>query len=339
MGRAMLIIVMGMLVALGYTFMGMSNQRQALTGQSVSKANKALAQNLSHTGIQFALKEFDEDNSWSGGKFNLEKGTVEVSINHDVTNEILEITSTANLAGASNDHTIIATYDISKNQQVVPKFQGALSSVSGSVSFSNSNPKSHYSGNEASGTCEDKPGLTVHDPNQVDDHDGDSRIEGDPAVAQSSEIKHDYLRNLIDRLVPLASSINHQSDFDNSTSDNPGIYTIDNKITISGQTKGYGILIVRNNAQLEIDADATLAGQFEFNGLVIFENETEFRAAGNATINGSIMAMSDYGQNLDITGNGEMIANYDCQAQEKYADAAVNQALNTTLYTPISMYE
>jgi len=339
MGRAMLIIVTGMLVALGYTFMGMSNQRQALTSQSVSKANKALAQNLSHTGIQFALEEFDEDNSWSGGKFNLEKGTVEVSINHDVSNEILEITSTANLNGASNDHTITATYDISKNQQVVPKFQGALSSVSGSITFSNSNPQTHYNGNDNSGTCEDKPGLTVNDPSQVDDHDDDSRIEGDPAVAHNSKIAHQDIRNLIDRLIPHSKTISHKNDFDNSTSDNPGVYSIDSKLTISGNTTGYGILIVRNNAQLEIDSDVMMAGQFEFNGLVIFENETQFKAAGNATINGSIMAMSDYGANLDIMGNGNMQANYDCQAQEKYTDVAANKVLNTTLYTPISMYE
>ena len=338
MGRALLIIVTGLLVSLGYTFMGMSSQRTNMDVQTVNSATKAMAQNLSHTGIQMAIQEYDDNSSWSSGTFTLEDGTVDVTINQ-VSTDVLEITSTAQLNGANTDHTIVATYDISENQQVVPLFQGALSSVSGSISFSNSNPKTHYNGQDASGTCSDKPGLTVHDEDHLDDHQGDSRIEGDPAVAHNTEIKHDYLRNLIDRLVPYASSINHHSDFDNSTEDNPGVYTIDNKITISGKTTGYGILIVRNNAQLEIDSDLMLAGQFEFNGLVIFENETKFKAAGKATINGSIMAMSDFGQNLDILGNGEMKANYDCQAQKKYADPAVNQVLNTTLYTPVSMYE
>ncbi|TYP95662.1 hypothetical protein LX73_0977 [Fodinibius salinus] len=342
MGRAMLIIVTGLLISLGYTFLGMSDQRSLLNSQSTNSATKSMAENVASTGIQFALHKFSEDSTWPGEEtltFNLENGTAEVDAVKSSNNDTLRITSTGKVDGASTDHTIVTTFDISKNQSLIPDYEGAVSSVGGDISFPNGNHKIHFNGNDASGQCKDKPGLTVHDPDMIDDYDqGDlENIQGDPKISHDKNIKNSDIMDLIELLAPEATTVSNKKDLANSDTDNPGIYTIENRVNLSNTT-GAGILIVRNNAEIQIDGDLKTAGQFDFKGLVIFENETEFKATGNANIEGTILSASDIGSNLQFSGNGNFNAQYNCDAK-KYADQIVDEKLDTRMFTRLSTYQ
>lgn len=339
MGRAMLIIVSGMLIALGYTYIGMSNQRSALSSHSASSAEKALGENMAFTGIQLAIHKFNEseDHSWRGPDTeNLENGKVTISVEEVDPGKIIKVISAAKINNKLQKK-IMATYDISKHQKMVPDFAGALSIAGGHVNFKNNNGKIHFNGNEQSGTCADKPGLTVYDSNMVDDFKNEDFIAGDPPVAKSDSLKQEDINDLIDALAPLATTVTNQFDWDNSTPDNPGVYSVKDYARFSGQDTGYGILIVRNDATLDIESDLDVSGQFEFNGLVIFENETNFSGTGKAKFNGSVMATSDENTTFDIQANGKFQASYNCQARD-YAETGALNTLNTTLYQPLSIY-
>lgn len=134
MGRPMLIIVMGLLVALGYTFMGMNNQRKAMTQGSVNAAEQAMAQNLAHTGIEFGINELSENPSWEEGENN----TISKSIDGGTIKYYW-----ANLPSSSNiELTVIATIDNTSKEIVAKISKGKaidISKVPGAMGVYGSN--------------------------------------------------------------------------------------------------------------------------------------------------------------------------------------------------------
>lgn len=349
MGRAMLIICAGVLVALGYTFIGSASQSESMIQRNVNTYYSTKAKNVAHTGIQIAIERYNNDatndptqkeqeftytESTEGTDLNLTLKEDVETIGKNNT-EIAKVTSKSTYNGA--EHTVISTFDISKKQQLVPIFAGALSKVGDQdVNFEKGNPKVHFNGNAPAGSgCDNKPGFTVNDQEEVDDYDDSSNIEGDPDVAVDNSIEVDDVSDLVDALEPQATTIGDGFDWATSTEQNPGVYFLEGEANYSGKDNGYGILVVRNNATLNI---LSVSGQFTFNGLVIFENGGSFKGTGNATFNGSVVSVSDSYSTFDINANGNFTAQYDCNSQ-KYANDAVFDVLNTTIYKQLSVYE
>ena len=64
MGRAMIIICSGLIIALGYTILGTNNQAQRLTNSNVGYANQMQAQNAAQIAVQVGIENINEDPGW-----------------------------------------------------------------------------------------------------------------------------------------------------------------------------------------------------------------------------------------------------------------------------------
>ena len=342
MGRAMLIIVSGLLVALGYTFMGMSTNRSMLTEQSVDRATKFMSRNLAHTGVQLAIGEFENDNSWRGPKtITLEDGQVDISIREVTPNTIIEITSEANFNQIN--HTIISTYDISQQQSLVPAFSSTLGITTDNFNFFLGG-STNISGYDDSGQCADAPGVQVTSQSGKNTVGNNSRIDGTPEdqAEINSSISYAPYATLVQRLAqqPGVQRISGNYKGNLGTRTNPGIFFIEDRTKLTGGIKeGFGVMVVRSGGELNLDGQLDIAGNFTFNGLVIFENAWKMNARGTPTINGSIVVGNTEESNIDIDINGNVQLQYDCTAKQ-YADLAVDEQLDgNRTYRQVSIYE
>ncbi len=335
MGRALVIILAGMVIAIGYTFMGISSQRESMRKRNVNTFYSAKATNLAYTGIQMAIK-IKNDTTWTNPqKIDIEDGKLKLTLQVIESDSIIQFTSHASLNGA--DETVIYTFDVSKKQPILPMFPGALSSVgNGDLNFKEGNSKVHFDGNPPDTTdCPTKPGLIVPDSTDVDNYTNNETISSvDHSEDYENPIEYEEIAKIIESLKPHATIVEDDASF----TDEPQVYFIDDRVRLAGQTEGWGILVVRNDAILDIDADLDASGQFEFHGLVIFENETNFSGTGKAIFDGAVIAATNNYSTFDIKANGNFVAQYNCEAKD-YADDAVNNALNTTIYQPLSVYE
>ena len=343
MGRAMIIIVLGLLVSTGYTFMGMSDQRSLLTQQSVNSTTKAMAQNLSHTGVQFAINNYNQDNSWRGPEtLTLEEGQVQISLK-EVSTDVIEITSDAQMDNATTQHQITATFDASEQEELVPLFNSSLGIATNNFDF-NLGGSANINGNDQTGQCEDKAGVSVIDQDSKEEVGTNSRIDGNPndeaAIDQELDFQAhaDLIKQLEDKAETKRLSGNYKGDM--GTKDNPGTFFIEDDTKLSGGiSEGYGIMVIRQDAQLDYEGDLDIRGNFTFNGLVIFENAYSMDAKGTPTINGSVVIGSTNDQHITVDISGNVQLQYDCTAHQ-YADMAAKKSLTADrIYKQLSIYE
>lgn len=362
MGRALLITLAAILVALSYTFFSMSGQGKSMTTRNVNTYSGLKAKNTAHTGIQLAIEEYNNrksDGDSTNDEFTDYTITIEQTdltltlvesnelINGDST-AVITVTSHANYNGS--EHEIEATFDISENQSLVPDFISAISVANGNVDFNMGNNSSTINGIDNTGDCQvEAPGITMPTENgvaEVESSDGYAKgnIIGNPSVKMdNTSLDFSELSDLIEILSqqPKSQHLNGGTwNNDLGTATDPGIFIVENPTKIQGNGTGYGILVIRSGGDLELEGDLDLRGTFEFNGLVIFENAYNFDSAGTPDINGSVIFGVSDGNNTPTTIDIRGTVNYqfDCDAK-KYADGAVNSTLNTTLYQLLSIYE
>jgi hypothetical protein len=339
MGRAMLIICAGLLVALSYTFFGFVTGREAISQRNINTYEAVKAKNTANTGVQIAIQKYNEDDSWRGPEtVNYEDASLTLSL-QQVNPDTIEITSNSTFSNA--DHSVISAFDISQNQQLVPDFVTALTIANGNFNFSMGGSSS-ISGNDASGQCADKAGIVVPDQAGVNEVGNQSGISGNPSGVAGIDNSTNFtdVADLIDQLSPSANHISGNYQGDLGTASNPAVTFVDNYTKLTGGIPdGHGILVVRSGGELDLEGELDLAGNLKFNGLVIFENAYQLKGRGTPTINGSVLVGSSDGSsaiNIDISGNINF--QYDCDTK-KYADLSVNDLLNTTIYNQLSVYE
>lgn len=373
MGRAMLIICAGVMVSLGFVTISTSNQGKALTRSTVSNAEYVMAKNAAHTAIQMAMQEINQDDDWPD-KFGSPSDAWEVNIdgidvalwmdydpspaheywepdylrlysNVEYLNEVLQVT---------------AYYRKARFSSLVPKFEGALTfaadydkynfSASGSASISGNSPTS----------CPDtddnnKPGIVVKpgpegDENQSGKLSDISKIDvdADPPTAVKNDLSYQPTDELIARLANSPGVQHLSSDHKDNlgTESEPGVFFVNDYLKLNGkQTDGYGILVVRKDAEIEYEGDdgATLDvnGNFTWNGLIIFEDAYNFKGRGTPKINGSILVghTDEYdGEPIDIDISGNIHFQYDCKGED-YAKMAAADAVKQNKYTRLTQTE
>ena len=340
MGRPLLITCAALLLALSYTFSGMLNRKVSMTRQNVNTYDAIKAKNVAHTGVQIAIQKYnDSSKAWTGPEaVNYEDSELTISVD-EIKTDTIRVTSISDYNGTN--HSVISTFDISQNQALVPEFVAALSIANGSFDFSMGGSSS-INGNDASNTCTDKPGITVPDLNGVNKVGEQPDVAGNPpgkAVVDNS-INFDEVSDLIDQLSPLANHISGNYKGNLGTKENPVVTFVDNYTKLAGGIEdGHGILVVRSAGELDFEGELDVAGNLNFNGLVIFENAYSLKGRGTPNINGSIIVgYSDPNSNTNIDISGNIHLQYDCEAK-KYADDAVNNLLNNTIYNQLSVYE
>src|SRR6056297_10639 len=361
MGRAMIIITSGVLVALGIFNISTSQQGLALTQKTVNNADYIMAKNTAHTAIQMAMQHINEDDEWAerhdknNPKFT---GPWETTINDSEVTLFTEYAKHPDywepdtlrlISNARNNEIraeVISLYYKQPFSSLVPDFEGAISLPTGFNTF-NANGNAHnITGNAPSGTaCEDKPAIVVNRSETRDALPNNLNTFGDPAIKVDNSLSYEPTDELIERLsntngVKYLSGKLSGSGVDMGSPANPGVFFVEDDLKITGgKIQGYGILVVRSFGEMEYvnedGATLDLAGNFEFNGLVVFENAYSMDGRGTPTINGTVLI-----GNTDLMGNdsididlgGNISINYDCEAEE-YARMAAANAVKQNKYT------
>lgn len=363
MGRAMLIICAGVLISLGFVAISTSNTGKMLTRLNVDYAEYTMAKNAAHTAIQIAMQNINQDEDWPNqhGEDSPWIATVqdlEVRLHTDYeqndywesgNHDLLWFYSRAQLGEEFGNRYVEVRSHYYKRPffELVPDFAGALQFPTDIGNFNVDGNAYGITGTPpAEHNCpESKPPVVVNSEEtkekiedateQHDQVDGD--IEIDP------DLNYEPTDELIERLLSSGHTETINGDRSNyGTAEQPGVFLVDGDVRLSGNTTGYGILIIRGDGSMEMDdPELTVSGSFTFNGLVIFENAKLFDGRGTPTINGSVLVgnTGDYEDDpIDIDLGGNININYDCMG-EKYAKQAAANAVQQNKYTRLTSTE
>lgn len=361
MGRAMIIITSGVLVALGIFNISTSQQGLSLTKNTVNNADYIMAKNTAHTAIQMAMQHINEDDEWAerhdknNTKYTGPWETVidgrEVTLSTEYAKhpdywqpDTLRLISNANHKNLTAE--VISLYYKQPFSSLVPDFEGAISLPTGFNTFNADGSAHDITGTAPSGTaCEDKPAVVVNRSETRDALPNNLNTFGDPEILVDNSLSYEPTDELIERLsntsgVEYLTGKLSGGDVDMGSPTDPGVFFVEDDLKITGgKIKGYGILVVRSFGEMEyVDDDGAvleLAGNFEFNGLVVFENAYSMDGRGTPTINGTMLIgntdlMGDDSIDIDLGGNINI--NYDCEAEE-YAKMAAADAVKQNKYT------
>jgi len=360
MGRAMLIIVAGVLISLGITQTSVFGGLNNLVGHSTNYAETAQAQNIAYMGTELAIQKMISE-EWTDGEepFTIGGGEAVVSVEETGTNDQFRLVSTGRFNGEVQQISMLLEKD---ENSLVPTIKSALGLYFDSkndlnkigVSGGGSNKGQIIDGTDKSpSNCEAVPAITAAG-DDVFEHDsfkeggkkgggggenidpivehlkGSEKYESDPdmdfsdiqALIDALDTGQDS-----DRLKYLQNDIS-QEDFgqikDNGLPD-PKVFIVNNTTArMTGNIKGSGILIVRSTGNIEAALD--IAGTPEFHGLVIFENAYSMSASGTVSLYGSVLVGKSEGSGyppFDIQFNGNAKLQYDCRAQD-YANLAAS---------------
>ncbi len=367
MGRAMIILAIGAFATLGLVNTGLYDQRQRISLFNSDYAKSIQAKNTANTAIQLAMEQINENPSWaptSANPWTQEVDGAYIELYYDVLAvgssatepDSIRIYSTAWFGGkgtsgssefknTSETHSIISTY-LKSGLHFVPEAVGGLGLASGNFNFNMSGSAS-INGNDASGTCDDIPAITVPsalDYTEVISGANLSNLESDAGkIAIDSDISYSPVDELIERLSNEPGVVNISGNYkgDFGTEDDPGIFFVESYAKLTGGIPdGYGILVIRSGGELEYEGALSVAGNFTFNGLIVFENAFDFDGKGTPDLNGSVLIGNTPGNNtiLDIDLSGNLQIQYNCESLD-YARVASATHLKQNRYTRISTFE
>lgn len=371
MGRAMLIICSAVLISMGIVSINTSRQGKMLTEKNVNYAEFTMAKNTAHTAIQMAMQEINQDesfmttytenNPWSGSvggrDFELYINTInDVTGNNYWDNDSIQIVSRAvqNLNKGSIvqmvEAEVVSVFLKAKFSSLVPEFKGALTFAADPDKFTfSAGGSASINGNSPSACSETqdptKPAITVL-PGAEDNLSDMSNIEvvADPEVGVDSTLSYQPTDELIARLAA-TEGVQYLSGSYSGTlgsAANPGVFFVEDYLKLNGKQKeGYGILVVRSNAEMEYEGDdgasLDINGNFDWNGLIIFEDAYNFNGRGTPKINGSILVghTEDYdGAPIEIDISGNIQFQYDCKGED-YAKMAAANVVQQNRYTRV----
>lgn len=362
MGRAMLIIVAGVLFSVGLMGINTANQGMALTERTVNYAEFTMGKNAAHTAIQMAMQEINQDPSFSTTYSNSDNPWVvdvqglEVRLHTDIIEspdywepDMLWLYSRAPMGDQHNNVTIEVKshYLVQPFSSLVPDFVSAISFPTDNFTLEGSGNAKIF-GASPHAECEDKPPFTVASSSHginTSDFQSSNLTGKDPLVTVDESLNYRPTDEMIARL----KNADHTVITDNytgslGTEEEPGVFFVEDAYAklAGGAPEGFGILIVRSTGALSVDgevydAELDVVGNFKWNGLIIFENADAFTGKGTPKVNGSvIVGRTDEDSafpgttKVDMKGNAEI--QYDCLA-EKYAKMAAANAVKQNKYT------
>ncbi len=177
--------------------------------------------------------------------------------------------------------------------------------------------------------------------------DGSSDLQGNPAIETDTSMSYAPVDELIARLRDMSGTNFISGNYDGSlgTQSEPGVFFVEDYAKFTGGIDdGYGILVVRSDANMEYeDSDGTIldmAGNVTFNGLVIFENAYNFDGKGTHKINGSVLVgnTDDYNNTIDVDISGNLGIQYDCRGEE-FAKLAAARTVKTNKFKRLTTFE
>lgn len=339
MGRAMLIICFGLLIALGFTMLGTNNQAQQLSGLNIGYANRMQAQNAAQIAVQYGIQNINEDPDWIENHNSESDAWGDSLIGAQTSLWIEKVSESTNDSGLKEETFRIHARATYSDQQAnvttlyekselhyVPEFKSVISITTDNFTFLMANTAS-INGSDPLGSCEDMPGIIAKNPTdsaKIADNSNSGQIQGNPAI-KVDEVPYTSFGELVSYLEEMPE-VKHLSSIYSGTlgdSTSPGVYFVNSPVDITGDiSEGYGILVIKEDGKLFYDGNTDIAENLTFNGLVIFEDAWDFKADNTPSISGSV-ALGNTGDapTLDIVLDGTININYDCDAQ-RYARRA-----------------
>ena len=355
MGRAMLLLATGATMIFGMVKLSLNEQGLVLVQKTADYTSDDHAKNVAYTTIQLAMEKINQDESWEptqGSPWTETIQGADISFYYEVlgTGATINDPDTIRVySGATfldQESNIVSTFT-KQSLDFVPDFEAALSIATDQFTFGIGG-SSKISGEEASGTCSDKPAITVPDSpsrNEVLSGAGSKigSLVGLSSVKIDPSITYSPVDELISRLEnnPGTQKISGNYKGNMGSEANPGVFFVDNYAKLTGGlSAGYGILVIRSGGELEYEGELSVAGNFEFNGLIIFENAFDFTGRGTPDLNGSVLVgtTDGSGTTLDIDLNGNLTIQYDCTAQA-FAEAASASLLKQNRYKMLNTFE
>lgn len=365
MGRAMLIICSGVLVAMGFVNMSTSKQGMMLTEKTVNYAEFTMAKNTAQSAIQIAMQEINKDEDWAtthtednpwtgsiGGRdFELYIDTLnDYSGNNYWEADSIRIVSRAVQRIERGSGTkeikaeVVTLFLKEKFSSLVPAFGGALQFPTGYQSIT-VDGAAHAVNGDAPHCPSNVPAITTSDTSAYNDLQNNPDLNLTGEVSYDSTLNYEPTDELIERLKNSGNAVTVTSDYSGSlgTATDPGVFFIEGNVKLTGQqSEGYGIMVIQSSAYMEYqdpdnpDNTLEIRGNFEFNGLVIFENADLFDGRGTPTINGSVLVgeTEDNYDGIDINLGGNIEINYDCDG-ENYAQMSAANAFAQNKYTKV----
>lgn len=340
MGRAMIIICSGLLIALGYVAISTSNRGKTVIQSNAGYANTYKAKNSAHLALQIAINKINEDPVWKDNhntETNAWKDTLE-GVETEVWIEALSDTIDAGIreetfrihANGSLENQqakIISVYKKS-DLHFVPEFKSVITFSTDNFTFLMADSAS-LNGSDPVGSCDDMPGIittSAVDSSQIAGNSGSGQIQGNPAIKVDQNASYTSFGELVAYLNEMPDvwhlSGNYMGTLGDST--NPGVYIVDSQADIKSDIKeGYGILVIREFGKLLYKGNHDVTENLTFKGLLVFENARYFQTGNIPSISGSVV-VGNTGSNpptLDVVLDGSIKITYDCDAP-KYARQA-----------------
>ncbi len=370
MGRAMLITAAGAIIIFGMVQLSLISQKRAIVEDTSEYASGNHAKNAAFTAIQLAMEKINEDDSWNPTKYSRWEPTiegVEIEFYYDVLSsgasaldpDTIRVFSKGvyyDTAGniVSQD-SIISTF-AKQSLDFVPEFRSALSFATEQFNFSASG-SAVINGNDKSGTCSDKPAITVQSDESAEEITGPDGLLGalsgddnskhlESSVSEievDPDISYSPVDELIARLHSLPGAQRISGNYKGSlgSEDSPGVFFVEKYAKLTGGIEeGYGIMVIRSGGELAYEGELSVAGNFTFNGLIIFENAFDFTGRGTPDLNGSVLVgtTDDFYSNIDVDLGGNINIQYDCQAED-YAKLASSRLLKQNRYSRLNTFE
>lgn len=352
MGRAMLIIAAGAIIAVGILQLGVQGKRASIAQNSAVDAYEVEIRNKAFTAAQVTMERINE----SGGTWHptanspwvqdIDGTPIEVyysKIDSSGTGtfaqleaETIEIHASASyddpLTGQENNMKIITTY-VKRAMHFVPEFKGAMQFATGGNSFNfNLSGASKITGDDVSGTCDSndsKPSIVVENENAKTDvlngvQKTSSLISDNSGIGIDPNLSYQPVDELVARLADMEGTVKINPDNPNvnnsgkwegdlGSPDEPGVFFVEDYAKFNANSEGYGILVVKNNATIE--------------GEEIIDPETgELDIAGKFTFNGLVIMENAYSMNAKGTMsiNGSVLVG----TTENYDDLLLNDIVS-----------
>lgn len=359
MGRAMLLLVSGLIIVFGVIQMSLNAKQQAMAEFNVQYANSLVARNTSNAGMEQAIHRIMEDPDWrtDGAPWELAIGdwTVNISVDDASTDASLganqvRITATCVVSGVT-ERTIAL---LQQGEGLpIPQVEGTMGIFTENLNLEVSGSAFLISGNDTNpdgtaGTEASLPGMAVSNLAAYNeilsslDATQQSRVQGagvSPSVRLDPGMDAAALQAFFDTIIANPDqyySGNHTASGVGSlgTPENPQIIVVDGILDVRNAT-GAGILVITENGALDC------RGNFDnYQGLILIQGNADM-TRGNIKIVGAMMfGGSNPSLQIDIDFRGNVQIQYSSQTLQMAQNLA-----NTTgggisnNFTLLSIYD
>jgi hypothetical protein len=333
MGRAMLLLVSGLIIVFGVIQMSLNAKQQAMAEFNVEYANSLVARNTSNAGMEQAIHRIMEDPDWRTGAnaWDLRLGDWTVSITTDdastdasmAANQV-RITATCVVGGVTERS--IALLQMGEGLPI-PEVEGAMGIFTENLDLSVSGSAFLITGNDTdpdggAGSGVSLPGMSVSSLAAYNEilsslnATQQTKVQGaggPPAVQLDPTMDATALQTFFDAIIANPDEYyagNHTATGVGSlgTPEDPKIIVVDGILDVQNAT-GAGILVITETGQLDA------RGNFDnYQGLILIQGSADM-TRGNINIYGAMMFGGDNPSlQIDIDFRGNVNIHYSSQA-------------------------